>query len=175
MSVAVMFPVTSVRVAVVVTVKLAVVWPAGMDTVPGTVAFALVEAKAIVRPLAGAGLLMDTVPVEEAGPTTVLGLSARVVRVGAVTVRVAVGVCPNLLPDMVTCVFVETPTVVMVKVPLVLPAGTVTVAGTVATAVLLEAMLTVKPPVGAGLSMVRVPVEITPPSTEVGLTDMPVG
>jgi hypothetical protein len=53
-------------------------------------------------------------------------------------------------------------------VAVVLPAKTVTLAGTWAAAVLLLVRLTTAPPVGAGLSSVTVPVEGFPPSTEVG-------
>ena len=50
------------------------------------------------------------------------------------------------------------------------PAGTVTVLeGTVATAVLLLAIFTTSPPVGAGPLRVTVAVEVAPPTTAVGL------
>ena len=58
----------------------------------------------------------------------------------------------------------------MVKVAVVAPAATVTEAGTVALAVLL-ASATAMPPVGAGLLIVTVPVELAPPITEVGLRE----
>jgi hypothetical protein len=58
----------------------------------------------------------------------------------------------------------------MVKVAVVAPATTVTLAGTWAAAVLLLVRLTTAPPAGAGLSSVTVPVEETPPSTVAGLT-----
>jgi hypothetical protein len=54
------------------------------------------------------------------------------------------------------------------KVALVEPAGTVTLAGTVATAVLLLESVTMAPPVGAGPLRVTVPCEEPPPVTEVG-------
>ena len=60
--------------------------------------------------------------------------------------------------------------VVTVKVAVVLPAATVTEAGTVAEALLLESE-TEMPPVGAALLKVTVPVEDTPPTTLVGLTE----
>jgi hypothetical protein len=87
--VAVMFPLTSVCVAVVVTVNVPVVAPAAIVAAVGTVALAFVDANAIDRPAAGAGLLMVTVPVEEAGPTTDVGLSANAESTGALTVRAA--------------------------------------------------------------------------------------
>ena len=59
--------------------------------------------------------------------------------------------------------------VVTVNVPVVAPAATVAVAGTVADAVSDET-LTVKPPVGAGPLIVTVPVDGDPPETVVGLS-----
>ncbi len=69
---------------------------------------------------------------------------------------------------MVTGVEVETPVVVMEKVALVAPAGTVTLAGAVATAVLLLESVTTAPPLGAGPLRVTVPCEESPPTTLVG-------
>lgn len=65
---------------------------------------------------------------------------------------------------------VETPTanVVAVNVALVAPAATVTVAGTVAAAVLLLESVTTAPPDGAPLDNVTVPCELEPPVTLVG-------
>jgi hypothetical protein len=62
-----------------------------------------------------------------------------------------------------------TPKVVTVKVADVLPAGTVTLFGTVAAAVLLLERVTTEPPVGAATLSRTVPVELFPPTTEVGL------
>ena len=58
----------------------------------------------------------------------------------------------------------------IVKVALVLPLDTVTVAGTPAAAVLLLNRDTTAPPVGAGPLKVTVPVEPVPPATEDGFT-----
>jgi len=57
-----------------------------------------------------------------------------------------------------------------VTVALVAPTGTVTLAGTVATAVLLLESVTSAPPEGAAAVKVTVPVEKLPPTTDVGLT-----
>lgn len=53
--------------------------------------------------------------------------------------------------------------VVIVNVPVVVPARIVVVAGTVAADVLLDVKLTVRPPTGAAELMVNVPVELTVP------------
>ena len=70
---------------------------------------------------------------------------------------------------MLTAVDVVTLRVVTVKVALVLPAGTVTLAGTVAAAVLPLVSVTTAPPVGAASFNVTVPVEDVPGITDVGL------
>lgn len=53
---------------------------------------------------------------------------------------------------------------------LVAPPATVTVAGTVAAAVMLLDKVKVRPPAGATAVKVTVPVEVLPPMTEVGLS-----
>src|SRR5436309_6763353 len=70
---------------------------------------------------------------------------------------------------MVTTVEEPTGVVLTVKVALVLPAGTVTLTGTVAAPVLLLDKLTTAPPLGAGALSVTVPVEELPPVTLDGL------
>jgi hypothetical protein len=61
--------------------------------------------------------------------------------------------------------------VVTVNVRLVVPAATVTLAGTVAAAVLLLESATTRPPEGAAAESVTVPVDDVPPVTLVGLSD----
>ncbi len=72
------------------------------------------------------------------------------------------------MAERVTEVEVATALVVTVKVALVAPAATVTLAGTVATAVLLLERLTAAPPLGAAPLSVTVPCEELPPVTLVG-------
>jgi hypothetical protein len=69
---------------------------------------------------------------------------------------------------MVTVVDAVTARVVTVKVALVAPAGMVTLAGTVATDMLLLMRVTRAPPVSAGALSATLPVEVDPPWTLVG-------
>ena len=71
---------------------------------------------------------------------------------------------------MVTDVEAVTLLVVTVNVALLAPAATVTLAGTVAAAVLSLERETAAPPLGAGPLRVTVPVEDDPPVTLVGLS-----
>jgi len=60
--------------------------------------------------------------------------------------------------------------VVTVKVALALPLATVTLAGTLATELLLLDNETTAPPFGAGALRVTVPIEVLPPTTLVGFS-----
>ena len=71
---------------------------------------------------------------------------------------------------MVTGVELVTGFVVTVKLALLLPPGTVTVAGTLATAVLLLPSDTTAPPLGAKPLNTTVPWELPPPATLLGTT-----
>ena len=74
---------------------------------------------------------------------------------------------------IVTAVVEVTALVVAVKVAVVAPAATVTDAGTWAAAVFELVSVTTAPPVGAAPLRVTVPVDEVPPTTEAGLTLMP--
>jgi hypothetical protein len=73
---------------------------------------------------------------------------------------------------IVTEVDDATPLVVIVKLALVDPAGIVTLAGTCATGTLLLCRVTTAPPAGAAPFKVTVPVELFPPTTDVGFLAM---
>lgn len=74
------------------------------------------------------------------------------------------------MAEIVTFVEEETEEVVMVKAAVVDPAGTDTLTGTCAAAVLLLLNVTVAPPVGAAALKVTVPCELLPPTTLVGFS-----
>jgi hypothetical protein len=69
---------------------------------------------------------------------------------------------------MVTDVAVLTKAVLTLKVAVVLFGSTVTVAGTLATEVLLLDRVTTAPPLGAGAANVTVPIDEVPPCTVSG-------
>ena len=153
----------------VVTVKVALVAPAATVTLEGTVA---TEVRLLPRvttaPTDGAGPDSVTVPVDGEGSLTVVGFKVRDASVGAVTAKLADRDTPHV-PVMVTDVFEATALVVTVKVAVVAPAATVTLAGTLAAAVLPLDRVTTAPFAGAGPFRVTVPVEEVPPITEAGL------
>jgi hypothetical protein len=88
-----------------------------------------------------------------------------------VTVRVAVLVTPPKLAVIVTGVEAITDFDVAVKVALVAPAETVTLAGTVAAELLLLESVTTAPPEAAATVRVTVSCEVLPPTTDGGLSE----
>jgi hypothetical protein len=160
----------------VVTVKVADIAPAGTVTLAGTVAmlvFALI--RVTTMPPAGAGPLSVTVPVEVPPPLTVLGLRVSWPIPGGRTDRVAVLLDPLQRTRIVTEVVAVTGDVVTVNVAEVWPAASVTLAGTVAAAVLLLVGEQTVPPAGAGPVRVTLALEELPPTTGDGVRVMPEG
>jgi hypothetical protein len=151
-----------------VTVKVAVVAPTGTVTLAGVVDDALLSDKVTTAPAPTAGLSRVTVPVEDVPPVTVAGLIATLTSAGGLIVKVAVRVTPLYTAVIVTVLTALTGMVVTVNVAVVEPAGTVTLAGVVALALLSESVTTA-PPAGAKPVKVTVPVEDVPPVTAVGL------
>jgi hypothetical protein len=158
---------------VVVIVKVPLVVPAAIVTLPGTCATeVLLLCKLTTAPELGAAPVKVTVPVELAPPTRDAGvlLIEDKVTATALILRVAVRPTPSVAV-IVAEVLLATANVLTVKVLEMLPAGTVTEAGTVATAALLLDSVTMAPPDGAGLVRVTVPVARVPPTTVVGVTE----
>jgi hypothetical protein len=157
-------------------VKMALMAPAEMVTLEGTVTTPVLLLKRETRaPPLGAGALSVTVPEEGDPPTTLVGLSESDVRVGpgggcGVTVREAVCVTPALEAEITTDVELAEAMVVIWNAAVVAPEATVTLGGTVAAEVLLLDNVTTVPPLGAGPFRVTLPVEEFPPLTLVGLS-----
>lgn len=171
---AVMVVVRVVSATTVQTGKVALLSPPGTVIVAATVAAAVFElVRETTRPPGGAAPpLRKMVPVTLWPPVTVAGESPREDGTtgggGGVTVSAVLLVAPKV-PVMVTDVDAVTDTVLTVKVTLVAPAGTVTLAGTLAAAELSESVTTA-PPVGAAAVKMAVPCEVSPPTTSVGLS-----
>jgi hypothetical protein len=161
--------------AVVVIEKLALSAPAATVTLAGTPATVVLLLDSVtIAPPVGAAVVNVAVPVLPAPPTTLVGLTVTDDRLGGagtgLTVRMAERVTPPKVPEIDNAVEAVTDVVVMVKVALVAPAATVTLAGTVATAVLALLRPTRAPPVGAAAVSVTLPCDELPPTTEVGET-----
>ena len=155
---------------VVVTAKVADVALAATVTVAGTCAAAvLLLDNVTTAPPAGAGPFRVTVPVDEFPPSTETGLRLTKLGTGAVMVKLAVCVEPSVA-EIANVAFAATGLEVTVKVAVVAPALTVTLAGTWAAPVLLLDRATTAPPAGAAAVSVTDPVDELPPTTDDGLT-----
>lgn len=187
-AVTVSVPVTDIALAVAVIVIVAADWtanevtgnvavdePPGTVTVAGTVPTAvLLEESVTTNPPVGALPERVMVPVDAVAPTTDVGLNDTPVTTGAVIVRFALAVVLFAVAVMGTVTFDTTPTVVIVKVVDEVPAGTVTLVGTVADALPEpELKATARPPAGAFPVKVIVPVDDVPPGTDVGFKVKP--
>lgn len=139
---------TFAETADVLIVNVAVADPAATVTVAGTEADALLDVKFTTVPPFGALPVSVTVPVEGLPPGTDVGERVMLLTPAGLIVRVAV---TEVLPSeavIVALVTDETLFVLTVKVAVVEPAATVTVAGTVALP-MLDFRFTRSPPAGA--------------------------
>src|SRR2546426_5577191 len=118
-----------VATALVLRLKLALVPPAGTVTLEGTVAAGLLLESATCAPPAGAGAFSVTVPVEELPPVTLVGLTVSDETIGGITGSVAGRAAPPQEPEMMTGAAVATALGLRLKLALVPPGGTVTLAG----------------------------------------------
>jgi len=160
---------TVTAVVVIVNAGDTVVPPATV-TEAGTVVLGSLLVSVTTAPPAGAGPFSVTVfAVVEVPPSTDAGDNVTVEAVSGPTVKVAIAVAPYVA-EIVTGVAELTELVVMVNAgDTVVPAATVTEAGTVAAAGLLLISVTTAPPAGAGpLSVTVFNVVDVPPSTDVG-------
>ena len=146
-----MVAVVEAATAMVVTVKVALVAPAGMVTLAGTDAAAALLESETAAPPPGAGAFRVAVPVEADPPVTLVGLKASAERAGGSTVSEAFCVPPLYEAEMATVVDAATAVVLTVNVALEAPAGTVTLPGTEATAGVSLASATAAPPAGASM------------------------
>jgi hypothetical protein len=166
-----MFALVGVPTADVDTANVTLLEPAATVTLAGTAAAGLSLESVTTAPDAGAAPFKVAVPCEPDPPITDVGLSARVASAsGGTTVSDAVWVLLGRVAEMVTVVVADTAVVVMLKVAVVAPPGTVTLAGTEAAPGLLLESGTEVPPAGAAVARVTVPCAVPPPVTLAGLT-----
>jgi len=155
----------------VLTVKVALVFPAATVTLEETVATdVLLLVSVTTAPPEGAAELRVTVPVELFLPLTLVGFKVTEERVTLPAGVMVSEACLELDPSVAVItavVVVVTDVVVTVNEALVFPAATVTLPGTLAEPLLLESETT-EPPEGAAPDSVTVPCEELPPVTPVG-------
>ena len=171
-SVAVINAVVVALTDVVVTVNKALVLPDVTVTLLGTLADPLLLESETTEPPEGAALESVTVPCEELPPVTLVGFRVTEETVGPEGGRMVSEACAELelyVAVITAVVLVVTDVVVTVNEALLLPAGTVTLLGTLADPLLLESVTTA-PPVGALAARMTCPVEGSPPVTLVGFT-----
>ena len=152
----VMVEVVFAPTVVVVIVNVADVVPAVTVTDAGTVAAALLEVRLTKKPPVGAKPLRATVPVDEAPLRTVDGFKVIEATLGGVTTSGAEALPPVVDAVMFAVCFVTWTIVDSLNVAVVAPAGTTTLAGGRAAAVLSDDRVTVTPPVGAAAPRVTV-------------------
>src|SRR3989442_1797358 len=120
-----------------------------------------------MAPPVGAAAVNVTVPVAPVPPTTLVGLTVTEDKLGAagagLTVSTAERETPPKVPVIDSAVEAVTDVVEMVKVALVAPPATVTLAGTVAPAGLALRRVTTAPPQGAAPVNVPVARDEVPP------------
>ena len=174
--VAVIVTAVEAATALVEMAKTAVAEPPATVTLDGTLATpVLLDESETAAPAAGAAPDSVMTPWEPVPPATLSGLVTRRCTVGpgggapaGVTVSVPVFDPPLNEAVIVTVVLTDTADVVMVNVPVNWPVGTVTLAGTCATAgLLLESATTVVS--GAAALTMMVPLVASPPATVAGL------
>src|ERR1035437_1737808 len=161
-----------VKAALVLTMNVALLAPAGIVTLGGTVAtFVSEDPSAMRTPAAWAFPIRETVPVDGDPPTRLNGLSEGTWRVAGSTVNEVFTATPPLAAEIVMGVGFWTPAVVTANVANVAFAGTVTLADVVATVVSELASVTTSPPVGATVERMTLPVAGSPPETTAGSTE----
>lgn len=169
--VAVTVTILSIATAAVRIVKSTLVSPARMVTVGGAVTPAPpLWLSTTTTPPTGAATLIVTVPSTDPGPIRLDGVRTRFVILGVFIVRIFESVTPTgVVAVIVAAVSTAVPDVVTVKFTDDAPAATVTFAGTLPKAGLLDDNVTITPPTGAAPFKTIVPVEFCePPMTEVG-------
>jgi hypothetical protein len=169
---AVMVTVTSLPTGIVETENAWDEEPAAKFSVAGVEAAPLLLVSVIVAPPVGAPVFRVTVASVPAPPVSDVCASVIEVTVSVSTVRVWVNVAVPLVAVIVASVVTETISDVTVKVALVWPAGTVTVAGTVAALVAELEREMLQPPLGAAPSNVTVPVALAFPPRSVDLSSV---